>query len=198
MAGRQMNGGPQVNRLAIGVPDLGGSHTNDQLIPGELYTNATKTPEYIIKIDDYMSMTTGGYEQYAPLYHFYLHASRETNPNVAQEKKDSGRVIFQNPELIIPTGKYMPDLIKIMLNAKDILQINIIRLGNIGEQVNAKLEEYNFENCEIQEWKLIDADTCSIRLRATTFEVIIHSYDQTGAAVGDSQMKFDLKTGQTL
>jgi hypothetical protein len=190
--------GSQMDRLTIGVPSMEGSRTNDQILQGELYTNASKTPEYMVKIDSYLNSTTQGFEQYAPLYHFYLHASRETNPNAAQEKKDSGRVIFQNPELIIPSGNYMPTLVQLMLNAKNIDEVLITRLGNIGGQYNQKIEEYKFQNCEIQEWDLLNADTSRFRLRATTFELTVYSFDQKGDATGNSRVGFDLKNGQEI
>lgn len=189
--------GSQISRLQMGVTEenFSGSRTRDQMVAGEEYQNATKTPEYMVKIDGLLNSTTQGFEEYALLYHFEVHLSRQTNPNAPQEKKDSGRLVMQNPVLVIESGNFTAPIVQQLVNGKNIEEIKIARLGNIGGELNQTIEEYNFTNCEFQDVRT-SYDTIRVEFRATTVEIVIHTFDQTGVNQGQSNVKFDLKTGQ--
>lgn len=195
--GQSAAGAPIGSEVSQVAPGVGGSLATDQ--KRKRYGDITTTHSYMVKIDGYMSSTTAGYEEYAVLHEFHLRASRETNPNAAQAKKDSGRVVFYNPILVIPNEKFVSDLVTCMLKGKDIQSIEIVRLSNAGDELNKKTEEYKFENCEVQDWLLDSAtDNCRIIFRTTTFEIIDTNIDQQGGTTGNANVKYDLKTGQLI
>ena len=167
----------------------------DQLSPGEIYMNHTKTVEYMVMLDALVQSDVTNFNQYCPLYQFLLHGSRQANPNASQEKKSSGRFAMQNPIIVIPTSSFIAELFQKLVDGSTINEIHIVRLGNMSGQLNQIIEEYKFNTCELQDVRT-NYDTTRIEFRATLVEITINGYNQAGQKQGSRNVKFNLETGQ--
>ena len=166
----------------------------DQIVPSERYENASKTPEFMVKLGDMASSTVEGYEDYVQLFHFAYEINRFTNPNVADQLYTSGRVSIEDPMMIIPNGYFAP-ILQMKLMRGDLLEeIHVKRLANIFE-TNVCVQEIIFTDCYLQRC-IPKYDTTIFTFRPETFENIVYTYDQRGQLQGTTSVKFDLRTGQ--
>ena len=191
--------GDQQSNEMRGAHYLSG-HARDNELDNERYQVATKSHNMFVKIEvagsAITSSTTEGYEEWAPLNNIngVLRFIRQTNPNVTQEKKASGRVLVYNTPLYIPNGHYTIDLIHALIDGAD-MTISIDRIGHFKGEIKKPLEQYIFTNCEGQESTDL-GDSFYFSFRATKVTKKINTYDQEGSPQGTAEMTFDLKANK--
>lgn len=168
----------------------------DQIVPSERYENASKTPEFMVRLDDIASSTVEGYEDYVQLFHFAYEINRFTNPNVADQLYTSGRVSIEDPLMVLPNGYFSPVLQMKLMRGDLIEEVHVKRLANIFE-TNVCVQEIIFTDVYLQRC-LPKYDTVIFTFRPETFENIVYTYDQKGQLQGTTSVKFDLRTGQLV
>lgn len=174
-----------------------GNFQPDQIVPSEMYRNATATPEFMVKIDGVDTKSTlENFTDHVQLFHFSYRISRLTNPNAADQLYTSARVVIEDPIMIIPNGNFAPIIMNKLMKGDKIDTIHIARLANIA-QVNVVVQELTFTNSYFQLYEP-KYDVIKVTFRPTTIENKINSYDQNGTNTGSTSVKFDFTTGQLV
>lgn len=133
-------------------------------------SSAVKSPEWMIKIDKLLQSSVEGFQDYVELFGWYAESSRFTNPDVSGPLFTTSTLRHSDLILIIPYGGYCAQLESNMNLGVGISNLNIVRLGNIG-QMKVTMQLIEYKTCKIQ--------SCQQQLDRMILHVMIGSKTNT-------------------
>lgn len=153
------------------------------------------TPEWMISIDDLLSSSVKGFEEYCELYGWYSEHSRESKGNVTGDLVSNAAVKQSDVIVIIPMGIYIPTIDNIMTNGKVLDKITIVRIAN-NEALKVPIQIIDFAACQVSkiQQRLEDA---VITFRPVKRTNTVIKYDpENGNKVGQTVSEFDYSKGE--
>jgi hypothetical protein len=177
------------------IDKLSIASVSDESTSSDRYEHATKSAEYMVRMDNLFQSTLQGYQQFTPAYDLRLSGQRLTNPNAVQDKKSSSRFVLENPVLVIPNSGHTASLFNYLISGNKVNMVSVVRLNNINGQNNIEVERYDFENANIETIRT-DNDLLYVEFRATKVSLTYTDYNQDGTSNGRSVAAYDLTTGQ--
>lgn len=153
-------------------------------------STGSKSPEWLIKMDEDLSGSVDGYSQYAELFGWYGASSRQTSPNVSSTnlttsaKLNHSDLVFQ-----ISNGGYGAIIENKMNSGTAYSSIEIVRLGNI-KTTSVKLQEIKFGTCYIKEVSQ-ELDKLNLTVMISKRENTIFVYDGGGNNTGQTVSSVD-------
>lgn len=149
----------------------------------------SKSPEWLIKMDDDLTGSVAGYEQYSELFGWYANSSRYTSPDVSNRLFTSAKLRHSDLVIQIPNGGYGPTVENKMNSGVPYVSIEIVRLGNI-KSTSVKLQETKFSTCYIKEYTQ-ELDRIVLTARITKKENTVFVYDNDGNNTGQTVSSTD-------
>lgn len=174
---------------------LGGDSVSIPMIDPKLrQSSQVTTPEWMISIDDLLTSTIKGFENYSELYGWSAEHSRETSGNVSGDLVSSAAVKQSDVIIIIPMGIYMPTIDNMMTSGKVLEIITIMRLAN-NQDMKVPIQSIEFSKCQVAkiEQRLKDA---VITFRPVKRTSTIYQYGQDGLKLGQTVSEFDYSKGE--
>jgi hypothetical protein len=171
------------------------------------HRNNVTTPEWMIKIDDYLSSTIEGmtdnplpegegditYSICAELFGWFDEQARLTKGNTANQLFSTSAVQQSTVGIVIPNGEYVPSLEQVMYAGVNIKEIHIVRLGNIEDlKVPLQIVSYTTSKIDSIQQKL---DEVVLSFRPATRQNTNISYNQDGTPRGRNVSAFDFTKG---
>lgn len=170
--------------------------TTDSNFADQEMPNAIRTPEWMVKIDNIMSSSVAGFNDYVELFGWYGESSRFTSPEISGPLFTSATLRHSDLVLIVPYGGYSAQLESNMNLGVGISNLTIVRLGNIG-QMKVTMQKIEYKTCKIQ--------TCQQQLDRMILNVMVgakintvYVYGQDGQSQGQmvSQVDYINNTAQ--
>lgn len=168
--------------------------------------HATSTPEWMVKIDDYLSSTIMGtvsnplpegsgdidFMMCAELFGWWDEQARATKGEAANKLFASSSVQQSPITIILPSGSYTASLEQSMYSGSNINEIHLIRLGNIMDS-NVPLQIVSYTTVKIESIQQ-ELDEIVVSFRAATRQNTNFSYSQDGMLQGHNVSSFDFTT----
>lgn len=151
--------------------------------------SAIKSPEWMVKIDNLLQSSVQGYTNYVELFGWYAESGRFTSPDVSGPLLTSSTLRHSDLILIMPYGGYCAQLESNMNTGVSINNLNIIRLGNIG-QMKIVLQSIEYKTCKIQNCQQ-QLDRMIIHVMIGSKTNTVYVYGQDGQSQGQMVSKVD-------
>ena len=159
----------------------------------DINTNPVKSPEWMVKIDDLMSSTIGGFEAYGELYSWGASHARISKGETGNNFLSTSAMVHSAVELTLVNNVYAATLDIKMATGANIGEITIVRLTNVGD-LKKTAQQVKFTNCKVEKIDHV-GDYITLSFRPETRENTIYQYDQTGANKGQAVSLIDYTTG---
>lgn len=174
-------------RSDIRIPIVGGdkSQGNSESSPA----SGVQSPEWMIKMDTFLSSTVNGYTDFCELYGWYGESSRYTSGDVANSLFTSATLRHTDLVVIIPNGGYATTIESLMNTGTMIQKLTIARLGTIELQT-VTLQTLVYSTCRIQKFNQ-QLDQVAIELSILSKENTIFVYGQDGTSQGQMVSQVD-------
>lgn len=155
-----------------------------------------KSPEWMVKIDGLLHSSVDGYKEYVELFGWYAESSRFTNPDISGPLFTSATLRHSDLILIIPYGGYCAQLESNMNLGVNISNLNIVRLGNIG-QMKVIIQMIEYKTCKIQSCQQqLDRMILHVMIGSKTNTVYVYGQDGQSQGQMVSQVDYINNTAQ--
>lgn len=175
--------------------------------PSIEHRGLTATPEWMVKIDEYLSSTIEGtaenplpegagpvdFSICAELFGWRDEQARLTKGSTANQLYSSAAVQQSTVGIIIPSASYIPNLEQLMYTGANLKEIHLVRLGNI-EQLNVPLQIVSYTTSKIETLQQ-ELDEIILYFRPATRQNTNYKYSQDGLLVGQNVSSFDFIKG---
>ncbi len=143
------------------------------------------SPEWIVKMDDLITSTLTGFEEFTEILGFRAESGRFSSGNNPALSAAS----LRHTELIIvmSNGTYAPKLETRMNSGKPITLIEIVHLGNAGR----RLQTIKYGGCRLQSFQQDVKDSLILSFQVSKRTNTIHNYDAEGTATGQDETTVD-------
>lgn len=174
-------------RSDIRIPIVGGdkSQGNDD----SSRASSVQSPEWMIKMDTFLSSSVEGYTDFCELYGWYGESSRYTSGDVANSLFTSATLRHTDLVVIIPNGGYATTIESLMNTGTMIQKLTIARLGTIELQT-VTLQTLVYSTCRIQKFNQ-QLDQVVVELSILAKENTIFVYGQDGTSQGQMVSQVD-------
>jgi hypothetical protein len=152
------------------------------------------TTSFLVKMDDMLTSTVDGCEDFAPLLWFTSTEERVSSGKSAGDFKASATLVHSLLELHIPTDSYMPTLRQALRDNTNIKEVYVSRGGNLNGDVNQELYWSKFKDCKIEAIEEFP-DKLVLRIRIFGRSDMAIAVDTTGTAgAGNTASGWDYST----
>ena len=159
-------------------------------------TPAVKSPEWMVKIDGLMQSSVAGFKDYVELFGWYAESSRYTSPDISGPLFTSSALRHSDLVLVIPYGGYCAQLESNMNLGVAISNLNIVRLGNIG-QMKVVIQLIEYKTCKIQSCQQqLDRMILHVMIGSKTNTVYVYGQDGQSQGQMVSQVDYINNTAQ--
>jgi hypothetical protein len=175
-------------RSNIRIPIVGGDNSStSREEPSN--PSSVQSPEWMIKMDSFLSSNVNGFTDFCELYGWYGESSRYTSGDVANSLFTSATLRHTDLVVIIPNGGYATTIESLMNTGTMIQQMTIARLGTV-EQQTVTMQTLVYTTCRIQKFNQ-QLDQVVVELSILTKENTIFVYGQDGTSQGQMVSQVD-------
>ncbi|MDP3371293.1 MAG: hypothetical protein Q8S21_00125 [Candidatus Paracaedibacteraceae bacterium] len=180
---------PGRSKLRIPVVNTAAQGAHSDSDSDAINFTSSKSPEWMIQIDNFLSSTVSGYENYAELFGWYGESSRYTSGNVSSQLFTSATLQHTDLVIIIPNGGYATTLESLMNTGTSINQVTITRLGKINSMV-VTLQTLVYTTCRIQRFNQ-QLDQLVVEMSILAKSNTVYVYGQDGQSQGQMVSSVD-------
>lgn len=164
--------------------------TTDTMAPDDITVHS---PEWLVKIDNLLSSTLDGYQDFTEIFGWQEESSRFTSGNLSNQLLGSATLKHSGLILLIPNGGHSAQIELKMNRGVPLDIVQIVRLGNIRD-VKVKLQLLEYRSCWIQAFQQ-QLDRVILTLSVSYKKNTIYIYDQSGGNKGQMVSEVDYVKG---
>lgn len=150
---------------------------------------SVKSPEWMVKIDDFVSSNVDGFSDHTELFGWYAQSSRECSGNVSNMIPTSATLKHSDVILVIPNGGHSIKLEMRMNTGTPLSAVTIVRLGHI-KVAKVKLQTLEFNQCSINSFQQ-ELDRLVVHLTVSTKTNTVYVFGPDGAPQGQMVSRVD-------
>lgn len=151
------------------------------------------SPEWMVKIEQLLSSSLEGYEDFSEIFGWQEESSRFTAGNVSNQLLGSATLKHSGLILLIPNGGHAAQIELKMNRGVPLSLVQIVRLGNIRD-VKLKLQVLEYHSCWIQSFQQ-ELDRLILTLSVSYKKNTLFIYDQDGGNKGQMVSEVDYVKG---
>lgn len=162
--------------------------------PGTSEDITVRSPEWVVKIDNLLSSTLKGFEDYAEIFGWNEESSRFTPGNLSNQLLSSATIKHSGLMIMIANGGHSAQIEAKMNRGIPLGLIEIVRLGNI-RNVKLKLQILEYKKCWIQSFQQ-QLDRIIVTVSVSSKKNTVYVYDQDGQNTGCMVSEADYSRGE--
>jgi hypothetical protein len=151
--------------------------------------SGVKSPEWMVKIDDFLTSNIDGFNDHTELYGWYAQSSRHSTGKSGSSIPLSATLKHSDLIVVIPNGAFAVQLEMRMNTGTPLSSVCITRLGNIKVS-KVKLQTIEFAKCTIKSFQQ-ELDRLVLHLTVTTKTNTVFVFGDDGSPKGQNVSRVD-------